>query len=254
MAQPCWDTILTGWWGGSWDNFGLASPSLASNFIFGSNPPFQVSDFLAFYPKFGTGIQGLQSVTLGTAGLGYAVNDLVTLVQADASGGVVKVLTLGAGGSIATFALAQIGSGYSVATVPVTGGTGTGATFNITGVSPVSAVVPTLVLVTFINLASAHLSQSRWLDSWYFGMALFVAHFTTLYLRSEGNPGSTPGAIARSGLEAGITVSASSGNVSKSVQTVGDDLPGYAAWKKTEYGTQLATMAKIVGMGASYIR
>jgi hypothetical protein len=34
---------------------------------------------------------------------------------------------------------------------------------------------------------------------------------------------------------------------------VTDDLTGWGSWKSTEYGTQLATMAKMFSLGGMYI-
>lgn len=252
---PDWGALLEQWWGGDFEStVGLCAFSAANNIIIGTNPPYQISDFLAFYPKFGTGVQGVTALSLGAGGSGYLVNDVLTLVQPDASGCLIQVNTVSGGGAILTWTVQQPGTGYSVANLlAVTGGAGTGATFNVTVISPLVTLVPAIVLQTYINLASASLSQARWADSWRFAMALFVAHYMTLYLRSEGNPGSTPGAIARSGLEAGIVVSSSAGDVSKTIE-VPKGLEDFGAWTETEYGVQLATQAKIIGMGPMYIR
>jgi len=109
-------------------------------------------------------------------------------------------------------------------------------------------VVPLPALVAYINLAQASLAYGRWMEQWYLGMELFVAHFCTLYLQAEGNPGVTAGQVAASGLEHGIMLSRSAGDVSASSQLV-SGLEDWAAWTETRYGTQFATLAKIAGMG-----
>jgi hypothetical protein len=116
-----------------------------------------------------------------------------------------------------------------------------------------TGLVPDAVLSMYITLASACLSQARWCEQWQFGMALFVAHYCTLYLQSEGQPGSTAGQVAASGLAKGIAVSQSVGDVSVSYEPVTSGFESWGAWQSTTYGTQLITIAKIVGWGIMVI-
>jgi len=265
MGGWSWDgpgpdiNVLFGWWGTSTyqSSIGLADIAAALNLgPFGGNPPFQIDDFLAIYPKFGTGVLGVSAASLAAGGTGYSVNDVLTLVQPDAQGAQVKVVSIGGGGVVTTFSIVAQGSGYSVSPagspLAVTGGTGTGATFNVTAITPTNLViVPVPVLQLYLNLASACLSSCRWGEMWPMAMALFVAHFVTLYLMSEGNPGNTPGAIARSGLAAGVIVSQSAGDVNKSIEP--PDLGQFAGtWAMTVYGQQLKTFANTVGAGMVY--
>ena len=265
--QNSWNNLLCQWWGGgdgiSGSAFGLFCGGFlsgqASNLVFGGNPVYQIDDFLAFYPKFGIGTLGVAALSLGAGGTGYSVNDILTLIQPDAQGCTIKVLSLSSGGVILTWTQTSQGTGYSVPTpnVPLvtTGGTGTGATFSVLVVTPTSTVIPPAVIQAYINLASASLSINRWGDLWLVAMGLYVAHFVTLYEQSEGSvtQNSTPAAIARSGLATGILVSASAGDVSKTVQIL-ESLADWGAFSLTIYGQQLATWAKMVGMGTSYIR
>lgn len=71
---------------------------------------------------------GVATLTLHTAGSGYSANDILTLVQASASGCTIRVDTVETGG-VATFTILTPGLGYSVAnelatTVAPAGGTG----------------------------------------------------------------------------------------------------------------------------------
>jgi hypothetical protein len=333
---PGLDNLLGQWWGTGPENFAFAAGvSLAQNVFFGTNPLYQISDFLSMYPKFGTDPQGLLAVALSSGiaavvinsaneGLNYVVGDVVTVSQNGASGATLQVTSVGAFGNITGTSLLTPGSGYSVANgVSLSGGSGTNASINITSVSPLggsgyvvndiitvlsedasggtikvtsvsgsgavtsftilsygtgyqvnngaftsggtgaqlqvavqqispyNGVVPQAVLQAYINLASASLVQARWQDTWVLAMGLYVAHFVTLYLRSEGNVGSTAGAIASSGLEKGIMVSSGAGDVSKSIQ-VGTDLMDWGTFGETTYGSQLVTFAKIIGMGPMY--
>ena len=77
------------------------------------------------------------SATINNAGSGYTAADTLTLSQTGGSSGTITVNSIystgGSTGTITSTSIATPGSGYSGASnVQVTGGTGTGATFNIT--------------------------------------------------------------------------------------------------------------------------
>lgn len=250
--------VLFGWWGAQTylSNIGIGEVSAALNLgPFGGNPLYQVSDFLSIYPKFGTSPQGILAFTLAGTMTGYAVNDTLTPIQPDASGALLTVGSVDSSGSILTATLAQAGTGFSVASsLPTTtSGVGVGALVNVTQITPANLVtnLPLAVVQLYINLASSSLSSCRWGSFWPLAMALYVAHFTTLYLRSEGNPSNVPGQIASSGLTKGILVSKSAGNVSAGIE-VPSGLEDWGAWQQTDYGVQLATMANTIGMGMIY--
>ena len=67
-----------------------------------------------------------------SGGLTYTDNDLLTIVQAGASGGIFEVTATGAGGAVTAVSLISGGTLYSNAfNLGVTGGTGTGCEINI---------------------------------------------------------------------------------------------------------------------------
>jgi hypothetical protein len=344
------ENLLAEWWGLQPTGFsGLYdysfSPLDAANLVVGGNPLYQISDFLAVYPKFGIQPQGLVSVspnavtpgedyvvgdqltvlgidaqggivtvvtvdsngeptlyTINTPGIGYQVtpqvnaiggllptpsdggvgyivNDLVAINQPGGYGGIGQVTSVDVNGSVTGIAVASNGGGNGYAIggdIPCSGGSGVGLLVNITSVIPyvgsqtqggtgggatvnITAItapnivcIPPAVLQMYINLASACLQSARWCEMWPVAMALFVAHFTTLYLRSEGNVGSTAGQIAASGLTRGIMVTKSAGNVAATIE-IPRGLDEWAAYTSTEYGVQLATFAKGIGALGMYI-
>jgi len=81
-------------------------------------------------------VSGLSSGTIAAGGTGYSVNDLLTVQGGvSSSPAEIKVTAVGSGGTITAFQIVQAGSLYTTEpTMPagVTGGTGTGATFNLT--------------------------------------------------------------------------------------------------------------------------
>jgi hypothetical protein len=244
--------LLCGWFGGDSLSFGCIPPgfSAASNLLFGSNPLYQASDFLAFYPKFGVFAQALQAaVPNAVAGSGYVVNDILNVAQPGGLGGQVKVAAVNGSGAPTAYVIQTAGAGYQLAVgVSVTGGTGTGALIDITNLVPSAQMqIPVPVIQVFINLATTSLQKAKWADSWLYGMHLCVAHYCTLYLDSEGSPGVTPAQVAVNGLGKGILVTKSAGDVSGSYQTVLDE--NWTSWNLTKYGQQLVTMAKVIGMG-----
>ena len=99
------------------------------------------------------------------------------------------------------------------------------------------------------------LCQRRWGESWQLGVCLFVAHWCTLYLRSQVPEGATARQILAAGETRGLVTSKAVGGVSVSVDysAVASDLNGWAAWKETTYGTQWATLAQMVGMGGAVL-
>jgi len=254
LTPPSIDVLLAEWWGGGVEC--LSSniyASLASNLVFGGNPLYQISDFLAFYPKFGTYAQAISAASPNaTPGTGYALNDILNVIQNDASGGQLKVTAVNAGVPTA-YAVQTGGSGYQVAQgLSTTGGTGNGALIDITSlIAPSGMIVPTAVIQTFINLASASLQKARWTSSWLLGMHFFVAHYCTLYLESEGNPTSIPGQVAMSGMGKGILVSKAAGDVSGSYEPIIDE--DWGSFNLTWYGQQLITIGKVIGMGPMYV-
>lgn len=82
-------------------------------------------------------------------GTGYVVGDLLTVVHAGASGGTVKVTTVGGAGNITGVQIVNGGTGYVVATgQTTTGGTGTGAQVdvNAVGETPLVAITACRVI------------------------------------------------------------------------------------------------------------
>lgn len=82
---------------------------------------------------------GVSTLTLNAAGTGYHELDILTLVQASASGCRIRVDTVDVGdGHIDTWTLLTPGEGYAVATAlatTVAPSGGTGAKFNVTAVA-----------------------------------------------------------------------------------------------------------------------
>ena len=81
-------------------------------------------------------LTALGTVAVDAGGTGYAVGDIVTVVQSGASGGQLQVTTVNAGVVTGVeLIVGSQGTGYAVGTgLATTGGTGTGLTINITAI------------------------------------------------------------------------------------------------------------------------
>lgn len=117
--------------------------------------------------------------------------------------------------------------------------------------SPPTPIVPLVVVNDFIALANASLSQARWLEQWPFAMGLFVAHFLTLWLKTDGTPATTAAQAASQGSSSGLLTSKAVGDVSASYQQI--LLDGAGEWNQTDYGKQLFQMSRTVGFGPVFV-
>lgn len=220
-----------------WSDEVSASLANASGIVSGTNPPWGPADFLAIHPKFGGPgpvlyVQGTLAsaspVVTNTATAGMAPGELV------AGPGVPLGSTIFSVDSPSQFTLNHNATAEGTVTLTL---------YNTS-----ATLVPLAVLNAYIALASASLVQARWRDAWPIAMDLYVAHYCTLWLRSDGDIYSTPGQAAAAGLTRGITVSKSAGGVSLGIQPV-TGIENWGAWQETSYGEQFASLAKLVGAG-----
>jgi hypothetical protein len=232
-------SIINEAWGWPDDSIGLiASFAGAANITIGANPPYSAIDFLSIYPKFlGTPLRITMAVTSGSPNATLPVADARLL-----PGQLVTGPDIPAGTSIV--------SNSGTAVVLSANATAT----NATEATQVYAfpLVPLAVLNVYINLASASIMQSRYQDGWALAMALYIAHFVTLWLQSDGTPATNAAQAAQQGMARGIQVSKSVGDTSVSFQPL-QGIEDWGAWNLTMYGLQFATMARVIGSGPMVI-
>jgi hypothetical protein len=218
------------------DGYSGSLLSLAKGIAQTGNPPFSVVDFLAFYPKFG----GTPLAFTGTITSGSAIVSVSPLVGLTAG-----QLVTGQGIPNPTTIL-SVGSGQITLS---SNATANGTSFN----AYTAPMVPIVVMQNALNLANASLMQSRWREQWQFAMCLYMAHVCTLYMGTESGPNTTASQVAGSGLENGIVTATSVGGVSLNAQLVGG-LEKFGEFNLTRYGVQLASKARVIGAGMTYIR
>jgi len=87
---------------------------------------------------------------------------------------------------------------------------------------------------------------------WWLAMSLFIAHYCTLYMRSEAGPFVNAAQIASSGLERGLIAAKSAGGVSAGIRFI-DGYEAWGTWQETTYGTQFITLARSTNMGPVWV-
>lgn len=116
--------------------------------------------------------------------------------------------------------------------------------------------IPSAMLNALIAQVNSSIQPDKWLESWRYAAGLYLAHLATMYLRT-GTPeaSATAAQAAASGQVIGTVKSATLGDASVSY----DDsaaTAGTGDWgilNATSFGQQLASLAKLVGMGGSYV-
>lgn len=122
------------------------------------------------------------------------------------------------------------------------------------GEERVESLTPEDILDMFVAQANDSVLPSRWGSMWRYAAGLYTAHFAALYLKTWA-PGSDNARQAAAGADqAGAVKSAAMGDTSisydNSAVTAGTEKWG--SWNATQYGSQLVTMARLVGMGGMY--
>ena len=220
-GYPNFDAWLGTAWGAGEEFWSSGPTNLfrgASNLVFGQNPPYYLDDFLSVYPKFfglGTSLSGV-GLTAGsnvltvarTIGLGYGMFLQCT--------GLPK-------GSIIT----GLGTGAVTVNTAATV-TAAGVTLQVYEAPP----IPVAVTQLYINLATASLVYARWQDSWFIAIAWFVAHYLTLYAKSDASE-------VGYALQASVHGEAPTGAIPGTVYTLSEQPPGDVLSTLTKNGAYL---------------
>lgn len=116
-------------------------------------------------------------------------------------------------------------------------------------------LVPEKMLHTFISQANDSILPSRWGSMWQYAAGLYVVHFAALYLKTYSTGSDNAAQAAGRADQTGVVKSASMGDTSisydNSAVTAGSEKWG--SWNATQYGSQLTTMARMVGMGGMLV-
>ena len=117
------------------------------------------------------------------------------------------------------------------------------------------SLVPEPMLQVFLAQANDSVLPSRWGSMWRYAAGLYTAHFSAMYLQTYTDGSNSAMQAAARAKQVGSVKSATMGDTSVSYDnsaiTAGTEKWG--AWNSTQYGQQLVTMARLVGMGGMYV-
>ena len=116
-------------------------------------------------------------------------------------------------------------------------------------------LVPAKILNMFIERANNAITPDKWGDAWEYAAGLYVAHFCTMYLQTYSPNSETPGqAAATGGLTGGIkTATLGDSSVTYDTDALTQATSEWGSLNATKYGQMLATEARLVGMGGTYV-
>lgn len=119
---------------------------------------------------------------------------------------------------------------------------------------PVS-VIPETMLQVFIDNANSSILPSRYCDMWRYAAGLYTAHFSTLYLKTYSEGSASPARAAASGQQTGLVSEATMGDTSIKYdnEAITAAMAKWGSWNSTQYGQQLVSMARLIGMGGMYV-
>lgn len=117
------------------------------------------------------------------------------------------------------------------------------------GVVTYTSIVPESMLQRFVDSANSAVIPSRWGSDWQLAAGLYVAHLAALRLQTYAD-GSTPAAVASNAGNVGTVKTATLGDTSLSYDNAATNAgtEKWGAWNLTKYGSQLATMARMIGI------
>ena len=116
-------------------------------------------------------------------------------------------------------------------------------------------LIPSTMLSLFINNANKSIIPSRWGDDWRYAAGLFVAHRASLYLKTYQDGSNSAAEVASKSGQSGNVASATMGDTSISYDNtaINSGSEKWGTWNATQYGAQLATMARMIGIGGMYV-
>lgn len=118
-----------------------------------------------------------------------------------------------------------------------------------------SPLVPETMLDQFIDLANDSVLPSRWGTQWRYAAGLFVAHWSALYLQTYSDGSLNAQSVASGANQTGNVSMASMGDTTVKYDNGSIDAgtEKWGTWNATKYGAQLATMARMIGIGGMYV-
>lgn len=160
-------------YGGFGFSFSGTYLGLASGIAQSGNPPYPIDFFLAMHPKF----FGMPTQVFGCSTTNGS--NIITIPSANglSVGQFFQAPGMPAG-SIITDLTSTTVTASKAATADQT---------NVTLSVYAAMRIPLLVIQCYLNLAYASLMQSRWKEAWLLAMGWYIAHYCTLYAKSDAS-------------------------------------------------------------------
>jgi len=117
------------------------------------------------------------------------------------------------------------------------------------------SLVPISMLDMFLFQANDSVIPSRWGSLWRYAAGLYVAHFSAMYLKTYTDSSVNAAQAAVRANPTGVIRTAVMGDTSVSYDNsaITSGIEKWGAWNSTQYGQQLVTLARMVGMGGMYV-
>lgn len=118
-----------------------------------------------------------------------------------------------------------------------------------------TCLIPDTILSLFLMNANSSILPSRYCDMWRYAAGLYVAHYAALYLKTYSEGSVSAAQAAAKGQQTGLVSEASMGDTSIKYDNtaVTAAMVKWGSWNATQYGQQLVSMARMIGMGGSYV-
>ncbi len=118
-----------------------------------------------------------------------------------------------------------------------------------------ASLVPQTMLTQFLVMANDAISPASWGTHWRYAAGLYVAHFSAMYLKTYAESSANAAEAAGSGENAGFVKSATMGDTSVSYDNsaIVSGTEKWGTWNATQYGSQLATLARQLGITGAFI-
>ena len=116
-------------------------------------------------------------------------------------------------------------------------------------------LLPQTMLTSFIDMANTSIIPSRWGEQWRYASGLYVAHYSAMYLKTYADGSPSAQVVASKSSQKGNVASAKMGDTTVSYDNgaINAGTEKWGTWNSTQYGAQLATMARMIGIGGMYV-
>lgn len=127
--------------------------------------------------------------------------------------------------------------------------------FTRSGAETKESLVPEAMLQLFVDNANKSILPSRYCEMWRYAAGLFTAHHCSLYLKTYSDGSASSMRAAATSQQTGLIKEAEMGDtkVSYDNTAITAATEKWGSWNATQYGQQLITMARMIGMGGMYV-